>query len=152
MQVDAYIESGSLGHLPSEFRTSAISFFGNLFSDVGSKEAPFTTLSFFGGRSLLNHSKWVVSIVCNESKRYFFVSMSTRRREIYFEGTPPVVYPQRNILLSRRQRDDEIFFSGYTPCLKLGGVNPQRKVLVVSLPTRQRYISLGVYYWGYTLK
>ena len=110
LQVDAYIESGSLGHLPSEFRTSAINFFGNLFFDIGSKEAPFTTIIFFWGRILLNHSKWIIIIVCNESKRHFFVSMSTRRREIYFEGIPPGVYPQRNILLSRWQRDDKIFF------------------------------------------
>ena len=52
--------------------------------------------------------------------------MSTIRREIHFEGIPPEVYPQRNILLTRWQRDNKITFWGNTPWLKWGGVNPQR--------------------------
>ena len=37
------------------------------------------------------------------SKKYIFILQATRRRELFFEGTPPVENPQRNISLSRWQ-------------------------------------------------
>ena len=89
-----------MGHLPSEFRTSAINFFGNLFFDVGSREAPFTTLTIASE----------LSVLYAMSQRDITLSQCQRDDENFFQGIPPVVYPQRNISLSRWQRDDENFF------------------------------------------
>ena len=59
--------------------------------DLGSKEAPFTTMTFFVGgiRILLDYRKGVIITLFTESKRYFFVSLATRRRELLVRGIPP---------------------------------------------------------------
>ena len=59
--------------------------------DLGSKEAPFTTMIFFVGgiRILLDYRKRVIITLFNESRRYFFVSLATRRRELLVRGIPP---------------------------------------------------------------
>ena len=59
--------------------------------DLGSKEAPFTTMIFSVGgiRILLDYRKRVIITLFTESKRYFFVSLATRRQELLVKGIPP---------------------------------------------------------------
>ena len=68
----------SLEHPPSTF-------------DLGSREVPFITKIFFMGgiRILLDYRKGVIITLFTESKRYFFVSLATRRRELLVKGIPP---------------------------------------------------------------
>ena len=104
--------------------------------DLGSKEAPFTTMIFSVGgiRILLDYRKRVIITLFTESKRYFFVSLATRRRELLVRGIPPsldlsvnyytfvISYRAQSVLRSQKylvvNETTRTFLWGYTTCLK----------------------------------
>ena len=91
-----------------------------------------------GIRILLDYRKRVIITLFTESKRYFFVSLATRRRELLVRGIPPPwivskfaislqsIKAPNESKISRCQRDDENFSLRVYHLFEGGRVNPQR--------------------------